>query len=397
MLIIKQCFIVAIALFGIFSVSDSRAEPLDPVIIGFDGAYGVKGSTSAKSIEFGIEAAIHEINAAGGVLGGRPLKLMNKDNRSISARGVDNFKAFAKVKDLVAVIGGRFSPVMLDQISLAHEEKLMLINAWGSATAITRHAYRPSYTFRVSLSDEFGVPEMIYAALSTGAKRVGLMVPNTGWGRSSVAAAKAEAETLGFTLLEPVWYNWGERDFSSHYKQLLQANAEVLILVANDLEGSAIVRHMASLEPQQRLPVISHWGVTGGTMFEKASEALSLVDFQVVQTFSFTQSNGPVKDRVANTVRVLKGIANLEEIAAPVGFAHAYDIIYLLARAIDHAGSTDRSAIRNSFEAIRHHEGLVKTYNQPFGPDDFDAFDVRQVFMARYNADGQLVPVSAQK
>lgn len=43
-----------------------------PVYIGFDGGYGQKSDTSAKAIELGAQIAIDEINARGGVLGGRP-------------------------------------------------------------------------------------------------------------------------------------------------------------------------------------------------------------------------------------------------------------------------------------------------------------------------------------
>jgi branched-chain amino acid transport system substrate-binding protein len=42
-----------------------------PVLIGIDAEFGVPGSTSAQAIRLGATIAIEEINAAGGVLGGR--------------------------------------------------------------------------------------------------------------------------------------------------------------------------------------------------------------------------------------------------------------------------------------------------------------------------------------
>jgi len=58
-------------------------------------------------------------------------------------------------------------------------------------------------------------------------------------------------------------------------------------LVANDDEAAVLVKEMAALPATQRVPVLSHWGVTGGKFFLEAGQALQHVDFSVIQTFSF--------------------------------------------------------------------------------------------------------------
>lgn len=88
--------------------AQTPAQPQKPPVwIGFDDAYGLKTNTSAIATEWGIKAALEEINAKGGVLNGRPLKLMTTDNKGISARGKDNFVQLAGTKDLVAVLTGK--------------------------------------------------------------------------------------------------------------------------------------------------------------------------------------------------------------------------------------------------------------------------------------------------
>ncbi|RDH81824.1 MAG: hypothetical protein DIZ77_09200 [endosymbiont of Seepiophila jonesi] len=82
------------------------AQENKPVYVGFDGEFSLLNSTSAQSIERGIRIALDEINEAGGELNGRPMKLLTRDNRSVPARGRDNIRRFAKVEDLVAVVGG---------------------------------------------------------------------------------------------------------------------------------------------------------------------------------------------------------------------------------------------------------------------------------------------------
>ncbi len=379
----------------------SRAESGDsgtpaPVYLGFDGAYGLLHSTSPRSIERGIKIALAEINAAGGVLNGRPLELKTRDNRSVPARGIANLKAFAEEPDLVAVVGGRFSPVILEQLPIAHELNMILLDAWGSADGITQHDYTPSYSFRLSLYDSLGMPVMLRHAAEQGAEVVGLLVPNTGWGRSNAKAARAYESKAGQPkLLKPVWYLWGEKDMLRHYRKLREAGAQSIILVANDIEGSQLVRQLAEIPESERLPIVSHWGVTGGEFVEKCGPILFDLDFSVVQTFSFFNSQGPVHDRVLALAERLFGLKRIEEIDAPVGLAHAYDLTHILARAIEMAGSTDRTAIRDALEQVKDYQGLTGYYARPFTPDDHDALKAEQVFMTRYRPeDGAIVPLS---
>jgi branched-chain amino acid transport system substrate-binding protein len=66
--------------------------------------------------------------------------------------------------------------------------------------------------------------------------------------------------------------------------------------------------------------------------------------------------------------------------------------MHILARAIDLAGSTDRKAVRDALEKLREHRGLVKSYAPPFTPARHEALSARELLVARYRADGTLVP-----
>ena len=129
-----------------------------PVLIGLDAEFGHVTSTSAQAVEQGIRIAIDEINRAGGILNGRKLDLVLRDNRSITAIGVDNFRELAAIPDLVAVFGGKFSPIYIECLPVAHELGLLLLDPWGSANPITDHGFSPSYTFRLSLKDAWAAP-----------------------------------------------------------------------------------------------------------------------------------------------------------------------------------------------------------------------------------------------
>ncbi|NMG00064.1 ABC transporter substrate-binding protein [Aromatoleum toluolicum] len=384
-----------VALTLLASLVSAPAAAQAPVLIGLDAEFGHKTSTSAQAIQQGIEIAIEEINAAGGVLGGRKLALVVRDNRALPAVGVDNLRELAAMPDLVGVFGGKFSPVFLEWLPVAHQLGVLMLDAWGSADPITENAYRPSYSFRLSLKDAWAAPAMLkFARTERGASRVGILLPNSGWGRSNRNALVTAATSAGVSIVGEHWYNWGDPSLLEQYRSLRAAGAEAIILVANEAEGALLVREVAAQPPTERLPIISHWGVTGGAFAELAGPALDQVDFAVIQTFSFIGVDTPVAKRVLSALKTRYGIDGAERVRAPAGVAHAYDLTHLLARAIARAGSTDRAKVRAAMEKLPPYPGLVRHYERPFTPERHDALGPEQVFMARYTAQDVLVPLA---
>lgn len=366
-------------------------------MIGIDAEFGHSTSTSAEAIRRGATIAIEEINRAGGVLGGRPLALEIRDNRSVPNRAIENFQNLAANPDVVAVLTGKFSPAVLEAVPVAQKAQLPLLAAWSAADEIVDNGHTPNYVFRLSLRDDWALEAMLKYAAQTGAKRAGLMVPNTSWGRSSLAAAERRIKTIANLRLAGVsWYNWGDKSLLAGYQQLRQAGADTLLLVANEGEGSILVNELAKLPAAERLPVISHWGVTGGKFFSLASPALASVDFAVVQTYSFIGAKDAVAQRLLASLKQHYGINDPRQIESPVGVAHAYDLVHLLARAIDAAGSADRRQVRDALERVRNYQGLVRFYRQPFTPDRHEALDPSAVFLAAYDRDGALIRVGSK-
>jgi len=300
--------------------------------------------------------------------------------------------------ELVGVFGGKYSPVVVEWLEPAHQLGLPIFATWSSADQITEHTLRPNYSFRLSLKDAWAAPALLgFARKQHKAERVGLLLANTAWGRSNREALTKAAAKAGVLIVKERWYNWGDPSLIDAYRDIVQAGAQVLILVANEAEGSILVKEVAGLPEAQRLPIVSHWGVTGGNFVQMAGAALGQVDFSVIQTFSFANSSSPFVPRVLKALKERYGMADAERILSPVGIAHAYDLTHLLARAIDQAGSTDRARIRDALENLPPYNGLVRRYARPFTPQRHDALGPEQLFMARYSADGRLLPIAAKQ
>ncbi len=382
--------IIAFFFFSILSIS--HAADKTPVLIGLDGEFGLENSISAQAVELGVRIASAEINAAGGVLGGRPLDIITKDHRSMPARGIRNIKEFSAMPDLVAVFGGRFSPVIIEQLPILKETQLLFMAVWSSADPIIDNGMSPNYIFRVSLRDSLAMPAMLKYAQRRGYNKIGLLLTNTSWGRSNRAAAeKFMPAKNNMKIVRTAWYNWQDKSLIDKYRTLLDAGAEAIVLVANDDEAAILVREMAALPEAQRIPVLSHWGITGGEFVKQAGPALQKVDLSVIQTFSFFNADQKPLARFMKAAAPF-GIDSIEDIRAPVGVAHAYDATHILARAINQAGTTERSSVRKSLENIHAHRGLIKLYKPPFTATRHEALGPDELLMARYRSDGVLVP-----
>lgn len=388
---ISKCLFLIIFIGCDFS---AVAAETGSIKIAIDAEFGIPDSTSAQAIRNGAQVAVNEINAAGGLLG-RRLQVVERDNRAVPARSLNNLRELAADPDVVAVMCGRYSPAVIEVLPEIQRLKLPLLDPWAAADAITDNNYSPSFVFRLSLRDSWALQVMMRHAKKLGARKIGILLPNTAWGRSSLKAAEDTAsQDTHQEIVASQWYNWGDDSLMEHYQSLRKAGAEALIFVANDREGSILIREIAALPKAQRLPVIAHWGIAGGNFFERSAGALRQVDLSVVQTYSFIGKTDPAARRVLAGLKVVTGNDDPRKVVSAVGVAHAYDLVHLLAQAIRQAKSTDREAVRHALESLGPYQGLTGRLDKPFTARRHDALTIAAVFMARYAEDGAIEPLA---
>ncbi|MDO9144872.1 ABC transporter substrate-binding protein [Rhodoferax sp.] len=386
-------FVLALALLFVTAIASAAGN----IKIAIDAEFGIPNSTSAQAVRHGAQVAVNEINAAGGVLG-RKLEVIERDNRAVPARSLNNLRELAADPDVVAVMCGRYSPVVVEMLPEIHRLKMLMLDPWAAADAITENDFTPNYVFRLSLRDSWALPVMMRHALKQGHRKVGILLPSTEWGRSSLKAAEeTAAKDTHQEIVASKWYNWGDASLIERYQALRNAGAQAVILVANDREGVILAKEMASLPSEQRLPLVAHWGITGGNFFEQSGAALKSVDLSVVQTYSFIGKSDPKTKGVLAGLKAVTGSDDPRKVASPVGVAHAYDLVHLLALAIKKANSTDRSVVRQALENLGPYKGLVRPLDKPFTAKRHDALSINEVFMARFADDGAIEPILKTK
>lgn len=384
---------VSLAFVPVFG--PSSATGAQPLVIALDADMSSGSAQSGEAIRRGIVLAIDEINAAGGVLG-HPMELTVRDHRGNPARGADNIEELAGVQNLLAIVSGLHTPVALNQLEAIHKHKIPFLVPWAAGTEIVDNEYHPNYVFRVSVKDALAGAFLVGKVLAAGHDRPGLLLERTGWGRSNEAALMAALENWELLPAGIEWFNWGAstEDFKRAYRTLIAGQAEVVILVSNPREGVKAVEAMASFPADARLPIVSHWGITGADFPMLAGNALDSVDLTILQTYSFFDP--PFADRadklVAAYCRAFGDCDGPKSVFSPAGTAHAYDLVQLLARAVLRAGTTDRVAVRRAMENLAPYRGLVRNYDPPFTETRHDALDSSDFRLARFGSGGAIVP-----
>jgi branched-chain amino acid transport system substrate-binding protein len=374
------------------SLSIRSAMAAEPVKIGLVAALSGQSAKSGEGITRGLTIAMDEINARGGVLGGRMIELVRRDDESNPSKGQTAARELIDKEGVIALFGGIDSPVSLAIVPVVTAARVPFMGVWAAATKITRNGTTPNYVFRVSAVDVLVDRALIkHAMTSFGSKTPGLMLVNNGWGESNSAGLTAAAEAAAIKLAGSEKFEDKDVDMTPQLQRLRAAGADTIILVGNAAPGAQIIKSLQRLA--WTVPVVSHWGISGGRFPELAGSWAGKVHF--IQTYSFFGPQNDVGNRVLKALMAkYPDIKGPGDVTPPVGVANAYDAMQLTALALAKAGSTDGAKLREGFLGIEHYQGLIKAYTQPFTDVNHDALNESDYVMVHYNGN-QIEPITS--
>lgn len=362
-----------------------------PVKVALVAAMSGGSALSGEAIKRGLTVAIDEINARGGVLGGRPVALVIRDEEGNPSKGVTAARDVIEREGAVVVFGGLHSPVGLAMLPVFHELKVPYVGTWAAATNITRNGRQPNFMFRVSANDDAVDHFLVKRVMANGGRKPGIILENTPWGASNQEGLTKWFNQAGIKPVGIEKFNWNDPDMSPQLLRLKNGGADSLVLVANAPEGAQVVKSKAKIA--WNVPIVSHWGISGGRFPELTGELSESVVF--VQTYSFFGKQSAVGERVIGALKAKYGLKGPEDILAPVGTANAYDAMHLVALAIDKAGAADGAKIRDALENLGEYRGLIKTYRRPFTPTQHEALTENDYVLVTWRQ-GKIVPAGTK-
>ncbi len=369
--------------------------------------------TSGQSIRQGILTALSEVN---NTIQGYKIKLVIKDHHGSSPRSKKHLLEYLADSRALVVFSGLHSPPLLSNLRFINESHILVLDPWAAAAPITRYPNGLNWIFRLSIDDSkagFVITE--HAVKVDRFRKPFLLLEQTGWGKSNHVTMIAALKQLECPAVGVKWFNWniGLNTAKNIIRKIKSSGADCILLVANAPEGKIFAKAMIALDKDKRLPIYSHWGITGGDFpVVIGSHLRSELDLKFIQTsFSFisTETNDNSEHPIAKQVLGMamrlfpEEIQKASDIKAPTGFIHAYDLTKLLISAmsqVELSGNIeeDRAAIRTSLENIKGPiQGLIKAYSSPFSEysrqneDAHEALDISDYKMAVYGLDNEIL------
>jgi branched-chain amino acid transport system substrate-binding protein len=349
-----------VAAFAAFAAGASAQD----IKLGYNGDLSASPSAqSGQAAVLGMEAAIVDINAAGGVLG----------------------KKLAKV---VAVFGPTNSGNAMAWKHIANQKKIPVLGNVGSGTDITKPMSpgADNYMFRVSMVDREQVAAlMAYVKKNTaGSKVVGLMAETTGYGQGGLKDMEEIAKLQDIKIAATERFGVGDTDMTSQLSKMKAANVDTVVVWA---QGTPIAQLVRSMEKINYFPLtLTSWAADNITFYDAAGKALAEKPI-FMRTVSETRTPAQQKlfDRIGSKLK------------APGSFSfalHGYDSMQLLAQAMKQANSTDGAAVRAALEDLKTPvQGVLKTYDKPFSKTNHEALTAKDLVWIRWK-DGKLLPYS---
>jgi branched-chain amino acid transport system substrate-binding protein len=361
--------------------------------IGLVTALSGQSARAGEAITRGLSVAIDEINAKGGVLG-RKLELVRRDDEATPAKGVIAARELLFKEKVAVLFGGLDTPVSLAIVPIVNQEKIVFVGPWAAGTPITKNGAKENYVFRVSAVDEIVNRAMLqYAQKTFNAKNCGMILVNNPWGESNEKGLMAALSAKGIKPAGIEKFEANDVDVVPQLTRLKAAGADCLFLVGNVGPSAQVVKSLDRMGWMP--PIVSHWGPAGGRFTELAGPSAPNVHF--VQTYSFFGKQTPVGHKVLKALMAkYPDIKGPGDVTPAVGVANAYDAMMLTAMAIQNAGSTDGPKVREGFYKIARYEGLIKTYERPFTPDNHDAVNENDYVWTQF-IDNQILPVGMKK
>lgn len=361
---------------------------------------------SSEAIQKGIEVAFHEVNNE---VAGYKVEFKYLNHRGNVIRSKLNYKKFIEDNHALAIFSGIHSPPLIRNRAFINENKALTLVPWAAGGPITRHPLPENWIFRLSVDDKRAGPVIVdFSVQEKKCKSPHLLLEDSPWGNSNLQSMTKALMQHGIATPNVTRFGWniGDQGARVIIRSILKSNNDCIILVSNSVEGAVIAQAM--IDTKANIPLISHWGITGGDFHEKISEkSREKLDLTFIQScFAFSnEKQTEFSQKVFNTLKELSGgaIKETKDLKSAVGFIHAYDLTKLLIAAIEQSGLSgdiekDRDSVRLALEDLKTPvEGLVKTYDKPFSVFDennninaHEALHKENYCMAKYGAEDEI-------
>lgn len=317
-----------LAIATLIALSAACAGGDSPLYI---GAAGPWSESFGRMNQRGIQLALDEINARGGVRG-RPLRLIERDDQGDGSKAAAIASEFVANRSVIGVVGHVTSGAMM-AAARVYDQGLPAIATTASSPDLSGIS---AWTFRVIASDSANGATMARFATERGYRRAAILYENNAYGRG-LAEAFRRSYNGEVIALDPIPSD-GQTTVEPFISFVATRAPDLVFVAGTDASGRAVLR-----EARRQGLRSAFMGGDGWTPI--AADTAAAEGAWVGAPFS---ANDP-RDEAQQFVRAF--VARFRE--SPDGNAAlAYDATMLLAAAIEQSGAS-RTRVRDWLAGLR--------------------------------------------
>jgi branched-chain amino acid transport system substrate-binding protein len=292
---------------------------------------GPSAETGAR-MRAGIELAVEEINAAGGIAGKTVIvDFYDDEGKPESAAAVA--QRIAADSAVIGVIGHINSSASMAALPIYKRAGLTEISGNSSAHKLTHMGF--DNIFRVIINDQGQTPVAAeHIVVNEGRKKIAIIYENSDYGKGSMEAAVERIKELGAEVVATETYQPGvDRDFAAQLTKIKAAGPDALLLAGQYGEGGPIFNQAYRLGLTSGGDVLigGFDGLRQGAFIDLAG-AEAVEGLLIFASFN-SLSDAPLTAEFREKTERLFGHPPTEQ------EAHNYDVMYIYKAAIE-AGAT---------------------------------------------------------
>jgi branched-chain amino acid transport system substrate-binding protein len=329
----------------------SSGKATGDIVIGAAWPWELRG----EQIHYGkgMDLAVEELNARGGVLG-RPFKLLRVDDQESVDHGRIIAQELGRNPDVVAVIGHLHSYVTVAAAPIYDLSGLLLVSATSTSPELTRQGY--ARVFRTTFNDTEVGKQMALYAVARGYRRMVIYYARNEYGRELANAFEESAAGKGAQIVSRESYdpNLSANPVAAEQTVSTWKSWEFdAVFIAGQDEQSALL--VTELRRQGiDVPVLGSDALATPVFLEKGGAA-------VEGTVIATAFHPDAPD--AEVRRFNQAFEKRYGSRPDVGAALGYDAVHVLAQAMRQAQTTDPTKVAAAMHALTGHRGVTGAFS----------------------------------
>ncbi len=298
------------------------------VVLPLSGGFEIYGNLGVR----GAKMAVAEINAAGGVLDGRPLELIIEDNKTDPKTSVEKAKKLILRDKVVAVMGPVSSAARDAMTPVAVKYKTPLLYGIDYEGGVCNR-----YVFLYSAIPDHDMDKMVPYMGQKYGKTFYVFGYDYVWPHKMTEAIQRNVDKIGGKVVGVEYTPFGVKDFTPTIQKIAKSGAKVLMLIVPGADGFTFIKQFTEFGLKDKIKIVA---LASDENYLTALTPQQSEGIFTALPFLASLDKPEAKDFVA---RQKKMFGN--DVVVTWATCSHYGLVMLLKKAIEKAGTDDREKI----------------------------------------------------